>query len=318
MDTSTVTAADIMTRQLAVTTPETHVMDAIQRMIAQRVSGLPVIDGNGHFAGRFCERSAVAALDLAKVEHDSHAANELRQIRAADIMDRPGFVLQSNQDVFESAGQLIAGRVSGAPVIDADGTLRGVFSERSAMHVFIGLCWEQLPSSRVTAWLDRHDDRVISEETTLEEILSRFQNTAYRRLIVVHGPKLVGQITRRDTLRAIVTGGWAILGAWREAYREEMAGRRSDPGNQVSGWMDHSVNCTGHDADVLAIAQQFLRTEARQLPVLDGRRLNGQISRSDLLRAIQKFFPDNASSDSGARPLYLTSVNKHDAASVMK
>ncbi len=314
MQMPTITAADIMTRHLAITTPETHVMQGIERLIAQRVSGLPVIDAGGHFVGRFSERTAIAALDLECIRKHSRAAQQLQNIKAADIMDRNGPVLTATQDVFESAGELVARRVSGAPVIDSDGSLVGVFSEQSAMHVFIGLCWEQLPSSEVSAWLDRHEDRQIVEDTGLDEILERFQDTKYRRLMVLHGPKLVGQITRRDALQAAL-----------ENSREPLAASMQVPGDNqlglktiVASWMQREAESVDESADVLAIARLFLRTEARQLPVLDGDRLEGQISRSDLLRAIQRFFPGTVNEECGAQPLYLSSVNKRDAHAVMK
>lgn len=313
MDTSTVVAADIMTQHLALTTPESHVMDAIERLIAQQVSGLPVVDRNGVFVGRFSERSAIAALDLA-ASHTSRANMDLGGIVAADIMDRNCLRLLSTQDVFDSASQLLVRRVSGAPVIDNDGSLRGVFSEQSAMHVFIGLCWEQLPSARVTAWLDRHDDRRISESTTLDEILNRFQTTPYRRLMVLHGKKLVGQITRQDALRAALANSREPLATSRHLAGEQQLGIRTT----VKRWMQSEAVVTNKSADVLEIAQQFLRTGARQLPVIENEEIKGQISRSDLLRAIQRFFPLDSSSDSDIQPLYLSSTNKRDAYSVVK
>lgn len=41
MDTSTVTAAEIMTDRLSTTSPATHVRDAISLLISHGVSGLP-------------------------------------------------------------------------------------------------------------------------------------------------------------------------------------------------------------------------------------------------------------------------------------
>ncbi|MEQ9407326.1 MAG: CBS domain-containing protein [Fuerstiella sp.] len=314
MDTSKITAADIMTRRLAVTTPDTHVFDAVERLISQRVSGLPVVDRSGNFLGRFSERTAIAALDLTTILANSRVATQMTHVCAADIVDRSGPVLKSSQDVFESAGELIAHKVSGAPVIDPDGTLRGIFSEQSAMHVFIGLCWEQLPSSQVTAWLDRSEERKIDEHTGLGEILDRFQNTPFRRLMVMHGPKLIGQITRLNALQAALE----ITREPMETSRLLSGGHQIGSKATVQTWMQREAVATTHDADVLGIAQLFLRSAARQLPVLDGQRLDGQISRSDLLRAIQRFFPDNVSSESGVQTLYLTSVHKRDAYSVMK
>ncbi|MEZ6129093.1 MAG: CBS domain-containing protein [Planctomycetaceae bacterium] len=309
MDTTTIKAEDVMTRRLAVTTPQTHVIEATERLIAQGVSGLPVIDAAGKFVGRFSERTAITSLDLDTIQGDPAAGTALRTIRAVDLMDRWGLVLKSDEDVFHSINQLIARKVSGAPVVDADGTLRGVFSEQSAMHVFIGLCWEQLPSSCVTAWMDRHDERRIAEETNLEEILDRFQRHPYRRLMVMHGPKLVGQVTRRNALQA-------ALQTSREPVLNSVGvkrDRKTEAKSDVASWMLKENEVAHQRADVLAVAQQFLRSAARQIPVCEDDRLMGQISRSDLLRAVQRFFPQITKVGAGAQPLYLSSVNKRDA-----
>ena len=68
--------------------------------------------------------------------------------------------------------------------------------------------------------------------------------------------------------------------------------------------------------DVLVIAQRFQRSPARQIPVVHEERLEGQISRSDLLRAVQRCFPEAKESRS-MQPLYLSSVNKRDAGAVL-
>lgn len=314
MDTTTIQAEDIMTRRLAVTSADTHVIEAIERLIAQGVSGLPVLNADGNFVGRFSERTAIAALDLGVGKRDSRMVAGLQRTCAADLMERWGLVLKSDEDVFFSIHQLMTRKVSGAPVIDADGTLLGVFSEQSAMHVFIGLCWEQLPSSCVTAWLDRNEERQINEETSLETILDRFQRYPFRRLMVMHGPKLVGQVTRRNALQAALQISREPLLSDVRVESEPVA----KPRLNVATWMLQENATTSHKADVMAVAQQFLNSGARQLPVIDDDgRLIGQISRSDLLRAVQRFFPQATVAGSGAQPLYLSSVNKRDARAVL-
>ena len=64
MDTATITAEEIMTRRLVFTNPETHVFDAVEKLVAYRISGMPVVDRSGQFICRFTERSAIAAMDL--------------------------------------------------------------------------------------------------------------------------------------------------------------------------------------------------------------------------------------------------------------
>jgi len=312
MKTTRITAEEIMTRRLAVTSPQTHVVEAIERLIDHGVSGLPVVTATGELVGRFSERSALAALDLALLSNGSRVAAALNTVTASDVMDRSRLLLRHDQDVFECARQLLRFKVSGVPVVDHDDRLLGVFSEKSVMHAFVGLCWEQLPSSNVTAWIDRHDDRQISEDMGLEDILILFQNTPYRRLIVLRNGKFIGQVTRRDALQAALATSREPIATSGAVRGDQQIGVRAT----VEGWMHREIVHTPQDADVLKIANQFLRTSARQLAVLNGNRLDGQISRSDLLRAVERFFPINSTSN-GAQPLYLTSLDRHDARAVL-
>lgn len=313
MDTTTITAEEIMTRKLAVTSPDTHMSEATEELIRRRVSGLPVVDAAGNFVGRFSERTAILALDLGTVADDSEVARQLRKICAADLMSPRSLVLDSRQDVFQSIKLLLDNKVSGAPVVDADGTLRGVFSEKSAMRVFIGLCWEQLPSSDITAWIVRAEERRITEDTRLDEILDRFHDTHYRRLMVLRGDKLVGEVTRRDALQA----ARKIRCEFPTTPEPETGDSSAELRTKVESWMYRDISGVRRSDNVLAIAQRFQRSPARQIPVICENRLEGQISRSDLLRAVQRCFPEETTSSHGRQPLYLSSVNKRDAGAVM-
>ena len=308
MDLSPISARQIMTRQLATACPNVHVLNAVDRLIEWQVSGLPVITDKGQLIGRFSEQSAIAALDLADTTHSTSGLNMrncLNLLIAADMMKPPSLVLDADADVLTCTDRLISHRVSGAPVLAANGTVIGVFSEKSAMQVFIGLCWEQSPSSSVTAWMDTEDGRLIHEQTTLPEILERFHQTSFRRLMVVRQGRLVGEITRRDalaaavmTLRTTLKDSQKIRGESGLAYKAT-----------VSFWMHHEVPAVSPCRDVLSIAQMFIESSIRQIPVVEDEKLCGQISRSDLLRAVQRHFPEPRPAVAKPQPLYLSALS---------
>ena len=301
-----VTAADIMTKRLRTTSASTDVSDAIDLLFSHGVSGLPVIDSDGQFEGRFSERTAISALDFADLDRDG-AASALRSVHAANLMHNNSLVLRSSVDTFTAASLLLENRVSGAPVVDDLGNLLGVLSENSLMRVFIGLCWEQLPSARVTAWLDRDEDRQIPEDTRLDEILQRFQQSEFRRLIVVRGGQLVGQVNRRDALNAAAQRI--------RSPHNAVAGSSPDlpgPVMTVGAWMDREIPTIGLRADVLTIAHLFIHSSARQLPVVENMKMEGQISRCDLLGAVERFFPKTSGSGQVAQSLDLSSVRNRD------
>lgn len=70
-------ARDVMTRELVTLTPEMDVFDAIELLIAHRISGAPVIDQDERFLGVFCEKCSMRA--LLDACYDDLPAHDLRR-----------------------------------------------------------------------------------------------------------------------------------------------------------------------------------------------------------------------------------------------
>jgi len=125
-----------------------------------------------------------------------------KPVLAKDIMKTKLITLTPDMDVLEAIGKLLNHRISGAPVVDPEGRVLGVFSERCCMDVLIKASYEQLPSSQIFPFVDT-EARCISEDTDLLTIAQIFLSTATRRLPVIReGGYLLGQISRRDLLQA--------------------------------------------------------------------------------------------------------------------
>ena len=80
------------------------------------------------------------------------------------------------------------------------------------------------------------------------------------------------------------------------------------PTTTVGALMDTTAPTIGPETDLLAVAQMFLLTSARRIPVVDQEgKLLGQISRRDLLR---EGFRQIAPQVKGPSPLYLSAVTE--------
>lgn len=125
-----------------------------------------------------------------------------KPVLAKNIMKTKLITLTPDMDVLDAIGKLLNHRISGAPVVDPEGRVLGVFSERCCMDVLIKASYEQLPSSQIFPFVDT-EARCISEDTDLLTIAQIFLSTATRRLPVIReGGYLLGQISRRDLLQA--------------------------------------------------------------------------------------------------------------------
>ena len=118
---------------------------------------------------------------------------------AKDIMVTNLVTLGPGMDVFDAIDLLLKNRVSGAPVIDDQGEFLGVFSEHSCLELLVDAAYEQLPSTQLMPFIET-EAPTIAEDADLLTIARTFLRTTTRRLPVLRGGRLVGQISRRDVI----------------------------------------------------------------------------------------------------------------------
>lgn len=309
------TVADVMTTRLVTLSAEEHVLDGIDRLLQKEISGAPIVDSEGRFLGTFSEKSCINALMVIDNERSRRCDESLQFVRAKDCMQTSLVTVSPDCDVFLAINMLLKHRISGVPVIDSAGEFRGVFSERSAMRVLIDLTWNQMSRGPVSAWMDSDRARTVTEQTLLPEIRTRFSETHYRRLPVLKHGRLVGQISRRDVLRADLNG---LINNYQSSPGSMKFPEWFPPAPRqqwrIDNFAQHHVATVGPDYDLMSVAQEFFLTSARRFPVLTDGKLIGQISRRDLLRSVQYLFPRERPTQS---PLYL-SAGVSDVATVLK
>mgnify|MGYP003663705522 CR=1 FL=1 len=315
MQEAELTVADVMTTRLVTLSPEEHVLDGIDRLLRKEISGAPVVDQEGRFIGTFSEKSCMNAFAVIDNERQRRCDESPCFVRARDCMQTSLVTVSPDCDVFDAIGKLLNNRVSGLPVIHQSGEFKGVFSERSAMRVLIDLTWNQMSSGPVSAWMDSDRARTVIEQTLLSELRARFSETHYRRLPVLSHGRLVGQISRRDVLRAELDG---LVKSYQSSSGAMMLSEWFAPAPRhqwrVENFAFKHVATVGPDYDLMSVAQEFFLTSARRFPVIADGKLIGQISRCDLLRSVQNLFPREKQQQ---RPLYLSAA-AGDVATVLK
>ncbi len=288
-------AREIMVTNLVTLQPQTPVLASVRNLLQANVKGAPVTAPDGAYQGIFTERCCLNALMTY-----SGSASWAEHFRAgepvsANVMTRNLMLLPPEMDVFEAVSLLLAKRVSGAPVVDSDGCYQGVFSEKSSMDVLIGAAYDSLPTTQVKAFMDTDRKRTIDESLDLRSIVKRFLETPYRRLPVLRGDLVVGQISRKDVLRVMK----GLVNRFAESDRAASF-------TATETFMDSGARTVPEDADIFSIANIFREGTHRRLPVVANGRLRGLITRKDLLRATNELL--EPATVKKAQPLYLTSV----------
>lgn len=288
-------ARDIMVSPVFALSPETHVIDGMAFLLRHGISGAPVVDAAGNFLGVFSEKCSLSVLHLSSRLAQENHGSSLPVTPVKHFMATRLITLSPRMDVFEAVGLLLKHCISGAPVIDEQNHFQGVLSERYSMRVLIDAAYDQLPTSDVVPFMNTDQGRIIDEDRTVLEVAKIFLETHYRRLVVVKEGKLIGQISRRDVLRAehhlaeILRDRESLLLDNSDQILisdlvNEPLGKRL-PSSNVIAFMDSSAQTIAEDLDLLGIAQIFLNTNYRRLPVLREGKLVGQISRRDVLKA---------------------------------
>lgn len=124
----------------------------------------------------------------------------MTNIAARDFMSTDLVTLLPTDDVLDAVRVLLRHRISGAPVVDAEGRYLGIFTEKCSMHVLLDAAYEQLPVCDVRSFMDA-EAQTIGPETQLLSIAQVFLLTPYRRLPVIDQGKLIGMVTRRDVMK---------------------------------------------------------------------------------------------------------------------
>ena len=88
---------------------------------------------------------------------------------------------------------------------------------------------------------------------------------------------LVGMLSEKDCMRIALTAGY--YGEW---------------GGRIEEYMHAPVATIDADMPIVEVAQLFAEREYRRYPVTEDARLVGQISRSDVLRALQEIAGQSA------------------------
>ena len=134
----------------------------------------------------------------------------MAQFTAADYMVTNLITLRENMNVYFAIGLLLKNNISGAPVVDEDNNLIGILSEKDCLRIFADISYQNMPVSK-TIMLGRGTVEqfmtisvsTVESNTDLFKVAETFLQNNFRRIPVLKKNKLVGQISRRDVLKAI-------------------------------------------------------------------------------------------------------------------
>jgi len=125
----------------------------------------------------------------------------VKSVKVADYMSTRLITVHREDSVAEAMAVLLTRKISGAPVVDDAGKLVGVLSEKDLMEVIIQDSYYDENMGIVADYM-REEVDTVDPDTDIYTLAERFHKEHRRRYPVVKNGRLLGQISRRDVLRA--------------------------------------------------------------------------------------------------------------------
>lgn len=277
-DPNRLTAKDVMQYGVIDIGPKEPVAKAMSLLMERNISGLPVVE-DGRLAGILSDKDI---LQLACAERYLPGHVE-------DYMTATAYTFDVDDRISDICRYLAERPFRRVPILHEE-RLAGMITRRDLVNVYkeafrppdgvpasraaVGLVAEQLMQGGLLT---------VQTETTVYEAMCLLADHHLTGLPVVdEGMQLAGIVTETDLLRHAVTGHSAET--------------------VVEPFMTRAVVSVDRGASIEEVCQHLIENVFHHLPVLDGNRLVGVITRSDVLRRRMPLFRLRGSSRHLPRP----------------
>jgi CBS domain-containing protein len=217
-------------------------------------------------------------------------------MKAADIMTSPVATVTPETPIAEAIATMLDQRISGLPVLDADGNLAGIITEGDLLRrVELGTerqrpGWLEFlrgPGLAAGEFVRTHGRLVhdvmtrevvtTAPEATLEEVVGLMESMNVKRVPVVEGERMLGLVSRADLLRELARflAADALEGV---GITDEEIARRLHENLAGQGWSPHEGVRIGVADGVVTLEgviydqreREALSVAAREIPGVRG------------------------------------------------
>jgi CBS domain-containing protein len=154
-----VKVSDVMTRQVISVAPDASVQQAVQLMLQNRISGLPVVDAAGHLVGVVTEGDFLRRVEtgtqrkrprwLEFITGPGSLAGEYVHThgrRVDEVMTAEPVTISEDADLDDVVRLMEKRRIKRVPVVRGD-TMVGIVSRANLLHALASLSREALPAA---------------------------------------------------------------------------------------------------------------------------------------------------------------------------
>jgi CBS domain-containing protein len=154
-------------------------------------------------------RTAVKCLELAtpgnKIGHpvEPGKGGEMANRSAADIMSPVVVTLSPADNIYDAMHTLLKKKISSAPVVNDEGGLVGMLSEKDCLRILTAEAFEGLPQGTVAGYMTESVETLTPEVSVYDIVHHFLERTFHQMPVVDEKGRVLGQVSRRDVLVAI-------------------------------------------------------------------------------------------------------------------
>jgi CBS domain-containing protein len=120
-----------------------------------------------------------------------------------DYMSGKLVTFTPEMDVIDAMHALVEHHIAGAPVVDHHGHLVGMLSEFDCLRTVLMASYHGERGGPVSEFMSA-DVKTVDADMSIVDLAEVFIESGFRRYPVLKDNRLVGQISRRDVIRALV------------------------------------------------------------------------------------------------------------------
>jgi len=129
------------------------------------------------------------------------------QLRVGDYMSTDVITVTPDTEIMRAVNVLVDHNISGVPIVDEDGRLVGILTERDCIEVAVNAGYFDEAGGRVRDFMTSPVE-TCQPTDSLMDVAARLITSRYRRYPVVEDARLIGLISRRVVLRALKKASW--------------------------------------------------------------------------------------------------------------
>ena len=259
---------NLMSEDVITVDKDQNLSDALKLLRKNNVSRLPVVN-NKELVGIVSERDIAAKLGSSKYESMPASRLHISSVMVKDVCTVP-----ETMQLGDVAKLMLEKGIGSVPVMCED-KMVGIVSKADFVTLAAGIAFDKVTVKEIMT----KDLVVVSPTDRLIHARRQMMEAHVGRVPVLDDEELVGVVTSKDLMRAFIDFRKNVPEKYQKSQIKEVL---------VEYIMSTNPTVTTKDATISEVAKIMMETGYNGLPVVEGGKVVGIITQTDILRLIEK------------------------------